>query len=79
MHALTRQVPQRLPREQRCMNCLYHRIVPPQRDQHVADGEAAAPDRVDHGVIGACGGIGACNLWIGAEMAREFQRQLHAR
>ena len=50
----------------------------PQRDQHVADRKAAAPDRVDHGMIGACGGIGQCDRRIGAEMPGQIQRQLHA-
>ena len=33
-------------------------IMRPQRDQHVADRKTAAPDRIDHGMIGARGGIG---------------------
>jgi len=61
------------------MNQCHHRVASPQRNQHVADREATAPDRIDHGVIGACGGIGAGDFRIGAEMAGQLERQLHAR
>jgi len=56
-----------------------HRIVLPQRNQHVADREPAAPDRVDHRMIGAGRGVRRCNGGIGAEMPGQVERQLHAR
>ena len=52
---------------------------PPQRNQHVADRKAAAPDRIDHRMIGAGGGVGRRDGGIGAEMPGQIERQLHAR
>src|SRR4051812_10594089 len=65
--------------EQRRVNEPHHRIVPPQRDQHVTDCKAPSPDRIDHGVVGTCRGVRTRNGGIGAEMAGEVERELHAR
>ena len=52
-------------------------IMGSQRNQHVADRKAAAPDRVDHRMIGAGGGVGHGNGGIGAEVPRQIEGQLH--
>ena len=79
MNRAARSGAREVARDQRRMDHRHHRIVRPQRDQHVADRKAAAPDRVDHGMIGACGGIGRGDGGIGAEMPRQIERELHAR
>src|SRR5262249_7651953 len=75
----TRGLERELTRRQCGVDHCHHRIVPPQWDQHIADRETSAPDRVNHGMVGACGRVGTCDLWIGAEMPRQFERELHAR
>ena len=41
--------------------------------------QTAAPDRIDHRMIGAGGGVGGGDRGIGAEMPGQIERQLHAR
>ena len=53
-------------------------IVAAQRNQHVADRKASAPDRIDHGMIGAGGGVGHRDRRIGAQVPGQVERQLHA-
>ena len=49
-----------------------------QRNQHVADGEAVAPDRIDHRMTRRCRGIDQRNCGIVTEVARQIERQLNA-
>src|SRR3954469_22784770 len=56
----------------------HHRIVPPQRNQYVADLEPSSPDRVDHRMVGACGRVRGGDRGIRAQMLRQLQRELHA-
>ena len=57
----------------------HDRIAAPQRNEHVADGETPAPDRIDHGMVRCCGRISEADRRIGAEMLRQLERELHAR
>src|ERR1700675_3465427 len=73
MNRAARHCERELAQDQRRLDQRYHQIIPPQRNQHVADRESAAPDGVDHGVVGACGGVGRSNGRIGAEMPGQFE------
>src|ERR1700732_5405951 len=61
------------------MNQRHHGIAWAERNQHVTDLEPSAPDRIDHRMIGAGGGIGGREHGIGAQMPWQLERQLYAR
>src|SRR4051812_21796724 len=65
--------------DQRGVGEFNHSVAREKRNKHVPNGKPPAPDRIDHRMIGAGGGIRGVDLRIAAEVTCQIQCQLDAR